>query len=74
MVICDSHRNSITRKTTAQFLATLVERMGATKAMFGPRDISAQLMPAAARFVMDVSLTFDLVTVMTLDLYSDFIL
>ncbi|RWS17552.1 protein FAM179B-like protein, partial [Dinothrombium tinctorium] len=50
-----NHRNMNVRKTAAQFLQYLVEKMGPTKCLMGPRDIGEHLLPAAAKFVMDSS-------------------
>ncbi len=50
-----SHRNTYVRKTCAQFLTILVEKMGSIKCLLGPRDIGEHLLPAAARFVQDGS-------------------
>ncbi|RWS29895.1 hypothetical protein B4U80_11286 [Leptotrombidium deliense] len=47
------HRNMNVRKTAAQFLQYLVDKMGSTKCLMGPRDIGEHLLPAAAKFVMD---------------------
>lgn len=43
------------RRTTAHYLSSLVDQMGAVKCLMGPRDIAEYLMPAAARFVQDGS-------------------
>lgn len=43
------------RRTTAHYLSSLVEKMGANKCLMGPRDIGEHLLPATARFVMDGS-------------------
>lgn len=52
-VSSDSHRNSVVRRTAAQYLATVVEKMGPNKCLLGPRDVAEQLLPAAASFVLD---------------------
>lgn len=50
-----SHRNSSVRRTAAQYLATVVEKMGPNKCLLGPRDVAEHLLPAAAGFVQDSS-------------------
>ena len=51
-----SHRNTYVRRTSAQFLSALVEKMGSMKCLLGPRDIGEHLLPAAARFIQDGSI------------------
>lgn len=43
------------RKTSAQYLAMVVEKMGPNKCLLGPRDVAEHLLPAAAKFVQDSS-------------------
>lgn len=50
-----NHKNAQVRRMSSHFLAQLVERMGAAKCLVGARDISAQLIPAAAKFAQDNS-------------------
>ncbi|KAH9423399.1 hypothetical protein DERP_003678 [Dermatophagoides pteronyssinus] len=50
-----SHRNTHVRRTSAQFISALVEKMGPMKCLLGPRDIGEHLLPAAARFIQDQS-------------------
>lgn len=49
------HKSVHVRRMASQFVACLVERMGAAKCLVGARDISANLIPAAARFAQDGS-------------------
>ena len=51
--ICFSHRNVAVRKTTAQFLSLLAERMGASRLMSGAKDVTEKILPTAAQFVTD---------------------
>ncbi|KAL9952340.1 hypothetical protein ACROYT_G039583 [Oculina patagonica] len=48
-----SHRNVAVRKTTAQFLSLLAERMGASRLMSGAKDVTEKILPTAAQFVTD---------------------
>lgn len=50
-----NHKNSLVRRMAGQYIALLVERMGAAKCLVGARDIGAQLLPVAARFAQDSS-------------------
>lgn len=50
-----NHKNLHVRRMASQFLATLVQRMGPAKCLVGAKDISAQLLPAAAKFAQDGS-------------------
>lgn len=50
-----SHRNVHVRRMASQFVAYLVDRMGAAKCLVGARDIALSLIPAAARFTQDSS-------------------
>lgn len=50
-----NHKNVHVRRMASQFVASLVDRMGAAKCLVGARDISAQLIPAAAKFAQDSS-------------------
>ena len=43
------------RKTTSQFLVTVVERMGPGKMLSGVKDITDRIIPAVAQFVLDSS-------------------
>jgi hypothetical protein len=43
------------RKTTAQYLSMVVEKMGPNKCLLGPRDVAEHLLPSAAKFVQDSS-------------------
>ncbi len=53
IVIVFSHRNVAVRKTTAQFLSLLAERMGASRLMSGAKDVTEKILPTAAQFVTD---------------------
>lgn len=48
-----SHRNVAVRKTTAQFLSLLAERMGVSRLMSGAKDVTEKILPTAAQFVTD---------------------
>lgn len=48
-----SHRNVTVRKTTAQFLSMLAERMGASRLLSGAKDVTEKILPTAAQFVTD---------------------
>lgn len=48
-----SHRNVAVRKTTAQFLSLLAERMGANRLMSGAKDVTEKILPTAAQFATD---------------------
>jgi hypothetical protein len=51
-----NHRVLYVRRTTAQYMCILVEKMGANKCLMGgPRDIAEPMLPALARFVQDGS-------------------
>lgn len=50
---CFSHRNVAVRKTTAQFLSLLAERMGTSRLMSGVKDVTEKILPTAAQFVTD---------------------
>lgn len=50
-----NHKNMHVRRMASQFIALLVERMGPAKCLVGARDISAQLIPATAKFAQDSS-------------------
>lgn len=50
-----NHKSMHVRRMTSQFVALLVERMGAAKCLVGAKDISAQVIPAAAKFAQDSS-------------------
>lgn len=53
MLLSCSHRNVNVRKTTAQFLSLLAERMGASRLMSGAKDVTERILPTAAQFVTD---------------------
>ena len=48
-----SHRNVTVRKTTAQFLSFLAERMGANRVLSGAKDVTEKMLTAAAHFLTD---------------------
>lgn len=50
-----NHKNMHVRRMASRFVAQLVERMGPTKCLIGAREISAQLIPATAKFAQDSS-------------------
>lgn len=50
-----NHKNLHVRRMSSQFVAQLVERMGAARCLVGARDISAQVIPAAVKFAQDSS-------------------
>ena len=49
------HKNLAVRKTTAQFLVKVVEKMGAGKILSGVKDITDRVLPTAAHFAVDQS-------------------
>ncbi|CAH1262478.1 TOG array regulator of axonemal microtubules protein 1-like isoform X2 [Branchiostoma lanceolatum] len=49
------HRNVAVRKCTAQYLVTIVERMGTGRVMSGIKDITDKVLPAASVFACDSS-------------------
>ena len=49
------HKNVHVRRMASQFVAQLVDRMGAAKCLVGAKDISSQIIPAAAKFAQDSS-------------------
>ncbi|XP_078590503.1 TOG array regulator of axonemal microtubules protein 1-like isoform X6 [Branchiostoma floridae x Branchiostoma japonicum] len=49
------HRNVAVRKCTAQYLVTIVERMGTGRVMSGIKDITDKVLPTAASFACDSS-------------------
>ena len=53
MLFSYSHRNVAVRKTTAQFLSSLAERMGTSRLMSGAKDVTERILPTAAQFVTD---------------------
>ena len=53
MLLSYSHRNVAVRKTTAQFLSSLAERMGTSRLMSGAKDVTERILPTAAQFVTD---------------------
>lgn len=50
-----NHKNQLCRRLTSQFVARLVDKMGPAKCLVGAREISAHLIPAAAKFAQDNS-------------------
>ncbi|CAL1537741.1 unnamed protein product [Lymnaea stagnalis] len=50
-----SHKNPQVRKTTAQFLVELVEKMGSGRILSGVKDITDRVLPTVANFAMDGS-------------------
>ncbi|XP_076441832.1 TOG array regulator of axonemal microtubules protein 1-like isoform X3 [Babylonia areolata] len=50
-----THKNSAVRRTTAQFVVGVVERMGSGKVLSGVKDITDRALPAAAHFAIDGS-------------------
>ena len=48
-----SHRNVAVRKTAAQFLSLLAERMGVSRLMSGAKDVTEKILPTAAQFLSD---------------------
>ena len=47
------HRNVNIRKTAAQFLCILAERLGAARCLSGSKDITERILVAAAAFASD---------------------
>lgn len=50
-----THKNTAVRRTTAQFLVQIVERMGSGKILSGVKDVTDRVLPTAAQFVLDGS-------------------
>ena len=50
-----SHRNTAVRKVTAQFLVSVVERMGPGKILCGVKDVTDRILPTVSQFVVDGS-------------------
>lgn len=48
-----SHRSILVRRIAAHYLAELIESMGATKALLGPRDLAESLLPSVAALLLD---------------------
>ena len=48
-----SHRNVTVRKTTAQFLSMLADRMGPSRVMSGAKDVTEKIIPTTAQFLTD---------------------
>lgn len=48
-----SHRNVTVRKTTAQFLSMLADRMGPSRLMSGAKDVTEKILPTTAQFLTD---------------------
>ncbi|XP_070576353.1 TOG array regulator of axonemal microtubules protein 1-like [Ptychodera flava] len=51
-----SHRNVAVRKTCAQFLVEVVEKMGPGRLLSGIKDVTDKILPATAQFCVDPSL------------------
>ncbi|KAK3875828.1 hypothetical protein Pcinc_019314, partial [Petrolisthes cinctipes] len=51
-----AHRNPVVRTTVARLLVYEVERLGASKALSGQKDITDKLLPAAAKLAQEGSL------------------
>ncbi|KAK4300854.1 hypothetical protein Pmani_026974 [Petrolisthes manimaculis] len=51
-----NHRNAVVRTTVARLLVYEVERLGASKALSGQKDITDKLLPAAAKLAQEGSL------------------
>lgn len=51
--LCFRHKNVQVRKVTAQFLLTVVQRMGPGRILSGVKDITDRIIPAIAQFSMD---------------------
>ncbi|PVD25713.1 hypothetical protein C0Q70_13373 [Pomacea canaliculata] len=50
-----THKNSVVRRTTAQFLTEVVEKMGSGKILSGIKDVTDRILPTVAQFVVDGS-------------------
>ncbi|KAK7488657.1 hypothetical protein BaRGS_00020110 [Batillaria attramentaria] len=50
-----THKNTAVRRTAAQFLVQVVERMGSGKILSGVKDVTDRVLPTAAQFAMDNS-------------------
>ncbi|XP_076155819.1 TOG array regulator of axonemal microtubules protein 1 [Alosa pseudoharengus] len=50
-----SHLNSVVRKCMAQHMATLVEKIGASRALSGGKDLTDRILPAVTRLAQDSS-------------------
>lgn len=50
-----THKNLHVRRMASQYIALVAQKMGAAKCLVGAKDISTQLLPAAAKFVQDGS-------------------
>mgnify|MGYP001792423958 CR=1 FL=1 len=48
-----SHRNVAVRKTTAQFLSVLAERMGPNRLLSGTKDVTERILPCLAKLAVD---------------------
>lgn len=53
--LCFRHKNSVVRRTTAQFLTEVVEKMGSGKILSGIKDVTDRILPTVAQFVVDGS-------------------
>merc|ERR1712126_470630 len=63
-----TNKNPVIRTTVSRLLAYISDRMGATKALTGGRDITEKLIPAVARLARDGSLEARIYAKMTLKL------
>lgn len=50
-----SHLNSVVRKCTGQHMATLVEKIGASRVLSGGKDLTDRILPAVTRLAQDSS-------------------
>ena len=48
-----NHRNVLVRRISANYLADLIEQMGPTKSLLGPRDLAENLLPTSAQLLLD---------------------
>lgn len=51
----NSHLNAVVRKCTAQHLANLVEKVGASRLLSAGKDITDRLLPAVIKLTQDSS-------------------
>jgi len=66
-----TNKSPVIRTTVARLLAYITDRMGATKALTGGRDITEKLVPAVARLAQDGSLEARIYAKMTLKLLME---
>lgn len=52
-LLFNRHKNVQVRKTTAQFLLAIVEKMGPGRILSGIKDVTDRIIPAIAQFSMD---------------------